>query len=43
MDEVQKAPQGYQVIYRPWITLRSGKRLYAAAYGLKAFPLKVHK
>lgn len=41
MDEVQKAPQGYQVIYVTWITLRSGKRLYAASYGLKAFRLRV--
>jgi len=43
VGEVQKAPQGYQVIYVAWITLRSGKRLYAASYGLKAFPLKVRK
>lgn len=43
MDEVQDAPQGYQVIYRPWITLRSGKRLYACDYGLKAWRLTVRK
>ena len=43
MGEVQKAPQGYQVIFRAWITLRSGRRLYASSYGLKPWPLKVHK
>jgi len=30
-----------QVIYRPYITLRNGKRLYASQVGLKAFPIKV--
>ena len=43
MEEVQEEAQGYQVIYRPWITLRSGRRLYASSFGLKAFRLKVHK
>lgn len=33
----------YEVIYRAYITLRNGKRLYAAAYGLKAFPIRVRK
>jgi hypothetical protein len=42
-DEVQKVPQGFTVIFRPWITLRNGKRLYAAAYGLKAFRLVIRK
>ncbi len=43
MGEVRKAPQGTQVIYRAWITLRSGKRLYAATYGRKAWRLTVRK
>lgn len=28
-------------IYTKWITLRNGQRLYASAYGLKAFRIKV--
>ena len=43
MEEEQDVPQGYQVIYRPWITLRNGKRLYAAAYGLRAWRLLIRK
>jgi hypothetical protein len=30
-------------IYTKYITLPNGKRLYAAAYGLQAFRLKVRK
>jgi hypothetical protein len=40
LDEV---PEGFQVIFRPWITLRNGKKLYAAACGLTAFRLVVRK
>lgn len=32
---------GYHVIFRAFITLRNGKRLYAHQVGLKAFPIKV--
>jgi hypothetical protein len=32
-----------EVIYRPWITLKNGKRIYAAVYGLKAFRLVISK
>lgn len=39
----QRSPQSYRLIFRAWITLRNGKRLYASAYGLKAFPLKVKR
>jgi hypothetical protein len=33
------APQrpGYKLIYRAWITLKNGKRLYASSVGLQAF------
>jgi hypothetical protein len=31
------APAGYKYVYSAYITLRNGKRLYAAAYGKKAF------
>jgi hypothetical protein len=32
-----------RVVYSRYITLRSGKRLYASAYGLKAFRFEVRK
>ena len=31
----------YEIIYRAFITLKSGKRLYANQVGLKAFPIRV--
>lgn len=34
-------PEGYVLIYRPWITLKNGKRLYATQVGKRAFPLIV--
>lgn len=37
----QAVSPGYRVIYRPYITLKNGKRLYAKAYGLRAFRLVV--
>lgn len=43
VKEADPVPEGYTVIYRPWITLRNGKRLYAVAYGLKSWRLKVRK
>jgi hypothetical protein len=43
VGKVEDVPEGYTVLYRPWITLRNGKRLYAAAYGLTAFRLVVRK
>lgn len=30
-------PSGKQLICRPFITLKNGKRLYASAYGKQAF------
>ena len=30
-----------KVIFRPFITLKNGRRIYASAYGLKAFRLEV--
>lgn len=32
---------GYKLIFRPFITLKNGKKLFASAVGLKAFPLWV--
>ena len=34
-------PEGYKVVFRPWITLRNGKRLFASQVGKRAFPLVV--
>jgi hypothetical protein len=36
-------PEGYEVVYSAFITLRNGHRLYAKAYGLKAWRLVVRK
>lgn len=33
--------EGSEVIFRACITLKNGKKLYARAVGLKAFPIKV--
>jgi hypothetical protein len=41
MAHPQKVPKGYVVIFRPFITLRNGKRLYAWEKGLKAWRLVV--
>ncbi len=38
-----KVPEGKAVVYTAYITLRNGKRLYAAACGLKAFRILVNK
>lgn len=34
-------PEGYQLVFRPWITLKNGKRLFASQFGKRAFPLVV--
>lgn len=34
-------PEGFTVVFRPWITLKNGKRLYASQVGKRAFPLIV--
>jgi hypothetical protein len=34
-------PPGKRLVFRPWITLPDGKRLYAKAYGKRAFPLLI--
>lgn len=43
MDGAESVPEGYQVVYTAWITLRNGRRLYAWQYGLKAFRLVIRK
>jgi len=41
--EDERVPEGYEVVYSAFITLRNGKRLYASAYGRKAWRLVVRK
>jgi hypothetical protein len=36
-------PEGYEVVFTAFITLRNGRRLYASTYGLRAFRLLVRK
>jgi hypothetical protein len=36
------AKPGSTVVFRPWITVK-GRRIYASAYGKKAFPIQVKK
>jgi hypothetical protein len=39
----EDVPEGYEVVYTAYITLRNGRRLYASAYGRKAWRLVVRK
>jgi len=41
MSNEKDVPEGYQVIFVAWITLRNGRKLYASAYGKRAFRLVV--
>lgn len=41
MSNEPKSRDGYRLIFRPYITLRNGRRLYAWQVGLKAFPIWV--
>ena len=41
MIDKLKIPEGYQLVFRPWITLKNGQRLYAHQVGKRAFPLIV--
>ena len=36
-----KNTSSVQYIFRPYITLKNGHRIYAWQYGLKAFPIPV--
>jgi hypothetical protein len=39
----EEVPEGMKVVYSAFITLRNGRRLYAKAYGRKAWRLIVRK
>ena len=32
---------GKDVIFRPWITTKDGRRIYARQFGIRAFPIPV--
>lgn len=36
-----KIPKGYHVVFVAYITLKSGRRIYARQYGKRAFPILV--
>lgn len=42
MTEYDTRP-GYRLIFRPWITTKDGKKIWAKAYGLKAFAIWVEE
>ena len=42
-NEAEQIPEGYEVVFTAYITLRNGKRLYAAAYGKKVWRILVRK
>lgn len=46
-EEMAKAerpvPEGYEVKFTPYVTLRSGRRLYARHYGRKSWRIVVRK
>lgn len=35
------ARPGYKVVFRPYITTKSGRVIYARTYGIRAFPILV--
>lgn len=39
----EEVPEGYEVVYTAYRTLRNGRRLYASAYGLKCWRIVVPK
>lgn len=41
--ENEPVPEGYTVVFTPYITLKNGKKLYAANYGRKVWRLVVRK
>ena len=43
MDTFGKDDDDFIIIWRPWITLPSGKRIYAKWSGKKAFPIRVRR
>lgn len=43
MGVTAEKEDNHNVIYRPWIRTRNGRKIYARHYGLKAFRIKVKK
>lgn len=42
IDPTAPPPEGKVLVYTAFITLKNGKRLYASAYGKKAFAIYVN-
>ena len=40
---MERKKSSSKCIFRPYITLKNGRRIYARQYGLKAFPIPVKK
>lgn len=38
-----EVPDGYELVFRAWITGKDGRRIYAKEKGLRAWPLLVPK
>ena len=43
MTDATRVTSEYDLIFRPSIKLKNGKRLFAWQYGLKAFALRIRK
>lgn len=39
MAERRKVPPGYRLVFRAFITLKDGTKLWARQFGLKAWPI----
>jgi ribosomal protein L13 len=42
-NQMKKRARDTYVIYRAWIKTRSGRKIYASQYGLKAFRILIKK
>ena len=43
MHDDRDGDDEFEIIYRACITLKNGKKLYAASVGKKAFPIKIRR
>lgn len=41
LDEETKKKEHSNIIFRPYITTKNGRKIYAKNYGLKAFKIKL--
>lgn len=38
-----KHDDDYEIIFRPFITTKDGRKIWASQYGKKAFPIKIRR